>query len=338
MTPDPNALALAVDLGGTWLRLALVRPDGTILAKVRLATPDAGRPASVIAAIAGQRRAWTGTQPVIGVGAAVPGPVDAGSGLVFSPPNVVGWGTYPLAAELEAELSLPVWLNNDANLAALGEARFGAGRGPDPLVYLTISTGVGGGIVLGNRVYVGAHGLAGELGHVIVQPGGPACRAGHAGCLEALASGTAVARRATEALAVAPATTTIGQYVAPGAKPTAADVARAAEAGDALARALFADAGTALGLAIGGVLNTLDPARVVLGGGLAGSWKLWAPAMHEAVTSVVMAQAARAIQIVPAALGDDAGLLGAAAYAFDQAGYAAPRRPVAGACDRAELE
>jgi glucokinase len=319
MTPqDPNALALAVDLGGTWLRVALVGHDGTLVDSARVATPDNGRPASVIAAIAQLRQTLAGTRPVVGAGVAVPGPLNPATGVVFSPPNLVGWGDYPLAQRLAAQLGLPVWLNNDANLAALGEARFGAGQGYDPLVYLTVSTGVGGGIVLGGRIHVGANGLAGELGHVILQMGGPRCRAGHEGCLEALASGTAIAHRAAAVLASAPASTTIARYAAPGEPASAADVASAAKAGDAVARGLFEDAGTALGLAIGGYLNVLDPARVVLGGGLTGSWNLWAPAMLAAVPRVAMAQEARVVDIVPAALGDKAGVLGAGAYAFEQ--------------------
>ncbi len=319
--PQHNAFALAVDIGGTHVRAARVSDRGQIEARSKIDTPDEGRPEAVIAAVHGLLAALLPSDRAsdgVGVGVAVPGPLDPTTGVVFEPPNMLGWGTYPLAQRLADRLGRSVWIHNDADLAGLGEARHGAGSGHDPLLYLTVSTGIGGGIVQGGRIYAGAHGLAAECGHIVVQAGGPVCNAGHAGCAEALASGTAIARRAAEVLATAPGTTHLARYVTSGVSPTAEDVARAAADGDAVALGIFEAAGTALGLAIGSLINVLDPARVVLGGGLTAVWGLWAPAMHRAVASYVMAASARAIDIVPAALGDDAGLVGAAVYAFDQ--------------------
>lgn len=339
---ESDSYALAVDIGGTHMRAARVRADGRVEAKRRMATPESGQPEAVLDAV---RRLLTSVQASDGsaavadpdavrgnrrgsgvdargprgVGVAVPGPLNPDSGLVYEPPNMVGWGTYPLAARLAERVGLPVWIHNDANLAALGEARHGAGLGHDPLLYLTVSTGIGGGIIQEGQIYAGAHGLAAECGHMVVRARGPRCNAGHEGCLEALASGTAIARRGAELLATAPTTTLLHRYVNIAGLPTAEDVARAAADGDAAARDIFEEAGAALGLAIGGLINVLDPARVVLGGGLIASWDLWAPAMRSAAASYVMAAAARSVAIVPAALGDDAGLVGAGIYALERA-------------------
>jgi glucokinase len=295
---------LAIDVGGTWLRVARVTALGRVLDRRRQPTPAGGDAAAVVEAV-GRLAAQLGG-PARLAGVAAPGPVDPASGTVYSPPNLPGWGAYPLRSRLADRLGCPVWVHNDANLAALGEARFGAGRGADPLVYLTVSTGIGGGVILGGRIFEGAHGLAGELGHVIVRAGGPRCNAGHAGCLEALASGTAVQRRAAELAGTA-------------GEPAAAEVAQAAAAGTAWAIQVLEEAGEALGLAIGGLINAFDPAWVVLGGGLTGAWELWAPAMQRSAEAVAMARAQRPVDIRRAALGDDGGLIGAAAHALDRA-------------------
>jgi glucokinase len=311
--------AIAVDLGGTYLRVACVTGAGELLHRQRIATPAGGEPEVVIPAIerlVGAARDAVADSHPIGLGVAAPGPLDPRRGIVIGVPNLVGWHEVPLAEILARQLDMTVWLHNDANLAGLGEARFGAGRGFDPLLYLTVSTGIGGGIICGGRIYEGAHGLAGELGHVIVADGGPACNFGHRGCLEALASGTGIARRARERLeAVAT------QQALPPTRPqepiTAESVAGAAGRGDVLSREIYERAGWSLGIAIGGHVNAFDPARVVIGGGVSRSWHLIEPAMLAGVAAVAMAWDRRAIDIVPARFGDDAGLIGAAVHAFD---------------------
>jgi glucokinase len=313
-------VVLAVDLGGTWLRVAHVDGAGRILARARISTPAGGDPEAVIPAIA--RLAASLARPAPGTtsratGVAAPGPLDPETGVVYATPNLAGWENVPLAERLGQALHQPVWLHNDANLAALGEARYGAGRGFDPLVYLTISTGVGGGIISGGRIFAGAHGLAGELGHVIVRAGGPACNFGHPGCLEALASGPALARQAERRLAAGEDSSLAARRRA-GHALTGLDVARAAAAGDALAREVLRELGETLGLAIGSFINGFDPARVVLGGGVSRSWDAFEPAMLAAVRQVAMALPQRHVDIVPAQLGDDGGLLGAAAYAWSR--------------------
>lgn len=317
---SPDARVLVVDLGGTQLRVASADRDARLAGALRLATPADDGPEAVIRAIADTARRVTsrlGPDRHAAVCVAAPGPLDPRSGTVFATPNLAGWRDVPLRDLLAERLGLPAWVHNDANLAALGEALRGAGRGHDPLVYLTVSTGVGGGIIQDGHIVEGATGLAGELGHVIVQAGGPACNFGHRGCLEGLASGTAIGRRAQEAMASGAAGALAA--VEPG-PPTARDVAAAAEAGDPLSLSILGDAGRALGLAIGGFVNVFDPARVVVGGGVSGAWPLLAATVRAAAREVTMSADRRTVDIVPAALGDDAGLVGAALYAWDRMG------------------
>lgn len=316
----PPAPSLAFDLGGTWLRAALVDVGGRIVAKARRPTPREG-PEAVVAAmsqLAGGLEsggAAAGLGPAALVGVAAPGPLDPAAGRILRMPNLAGWEGFPLAARLAEALGRPVHLQNDASLAALAEGRLGAGRGADPLVYLTLSTGIGGGILVGGRLLEGRRGLAGELGHLLLDREGPACGLGHGTCLEALASGSALARAAREALA--------GGELAPGsplaavasASIDAALLADLARRGDAWCLALWQRMGADLARGLAGLISVLDPAAIVLGGGLMAARDLWEPALRKALPRLLVAASQAEIPLLPAALGDDAGLLGAALWA-----------------------
>lgn len=346
---QPTACVLAVDLGGTHVRVAKVGRDGRILAQRRARTFAGDGPDAVIAQIAelveelaewreadvgAELATYPGSEPLAdreterraqsrrgsveiehphAVGVAAPGPLDPRTGIVFATPNLEGWRDFAFRDVLADALGLPVHVHNDANLAGLGEALAGAGRGHELVVYLTVSTGVGGGIIRAGRIEEGATGLAGELGHVIVDAGGPACNFGHAGCLEGLASGTAIARAARERIAR-------GEDSTLGALPddgvTAEAIAEAARSGDPLALAVMDDAATWIGLAIGGFVNTFDPHVVIIGGGVSLSWDLLQVPMRSAALSVIMAADRRRVEIVRAALGDDSGLVGAGLWVW----------------------
>ncbi len=320
--PDPASAApvLVYDLGGTWLRAALADGGGRLLAQLRQPTPQEG-PAAVVAAMAAMAGKLDPDGRALAVGIAAPGPLDPVAGLVLQTPHLKGWRDVPLAALLGAALERPAHLHNDATLAALGESRAGAGLAADPLVYLTLSTGIGGGIVIGGRLFDGRHGLAGELGHILLDPTGPDCVLGHRGCLESLASGTALARRARAALAtggIAPGTPMAELATPAGARPPDAPMlAEAARRGDAWALAAFRDAGDALGRGLASIIATVDPQTIVLGGGLTGAWDLWAPAMAQSLAATAVTWPDRACAIHRAALGDDAGLVGAALWMGD---------------------
>ncbi|MEW6540867.1 MAG: ROK family protein [Bacillota bacterium] len=326
-----------VDLGGTKIYTLLATAEGTVKAEAKVPT-EAGRGyeavveriAETVAAVAAQAGARPENVRVVGVGA--PGPLDPQTGIVHQAPNL-GWKEAPLRADLEARLGLPVRLENDANLGALGEYAFGAGRGGTELVYVTVSTGIGGGLILRGEIYGGAGGGAGEIGHITVVPGGPRCRCGSRGCLEAVASGTAIALRARELLdggagggAGAPAGTG-GTRVRPGAGMlalaggaaeaiTAATVARAAEAGDPEARAILDEAAWHLGTGLAAVVNLLNPGLVVLGGGVMRSGRLLWERMDTSLREQALEAAYRQVRLVPGALGARAGALGAVALAL----------------------
>lgn len=317
---------LAFDLGGTWLRAALAAADGALLRKARRPTPRGG-PAMVLAAMVALAEAVDPDRVATAVGVAAPGPLDPAAGRVLRMPNLPGWEDVPLASLLAEALGRPVRLQNDASLAALAEGRLGAGRGADPLVYLTLSTGIGGGILVGGRLLEGHRGLAGELGHILLETGdvGPTCGLGHGTCVEALASGTALARRAMEALAAGslPSDSPLVALAGRG-DVDAGLLAEAARLGDVWCLELWTKMGQTLARGLASLICVLDPARIVLGGGLMSARDLWEPALRASLPRHVIAPAQAAIPIVAAALGDDAGLVGAALWAADEGWAPAP--------------
>ncbi|MCL6553583.1 MAG: ROK family protein [Firmicutes bacterium] len=310
---------LGVDLGGTKILVGLVDERGRVVVRQRVPTPVGG-PQAVVAVIVDSvralcRRAGQEMGAVRGLGVGAPGPMDPVSGVVFEPPNLPGWRDVPLGSLLSAEVGLPVFVENDANAAALAERWAGAGVGVDDLVYVTVSTGIGGGLILGGRLYHGAAGTAGEVGHMVIEPGGPRCNCGRLGCLEALASGPSIAREARAA--VAAGRPTVLAAIAPQALDAAA-VARAALDGDPVAREIYARAATALGIGITNLVNLLSPAMVILGGGVTRAGELIFAPVRRIVRQEAFERPGSAVQIVPAALGEDVGAIGAAAVARER--------------------
>jgi glucokinase len=255
-----------------------------------------------------------GGEPPLAVGICAPGPLDARAGTLIDPPNLRDeWWGFPLAPVVAAPFDLPWALEKDTNVALLGEAHFGAGRGSRDLVYLTISTGIGGAACSDGRPVVGPDGVAGELGHVTVDMDGPECGCGGPGHLEALASGTGIARAARDALrrgVDAPALAARAARL--GGRPlTAVDVAEAEAQGDPVAAAILERARRAVAVAVVSFVNVFGPDAVILGGGITLAWgeRLLAPAREAVAASAFRIQGARA-RVVAAALGDDVGLIG----------------------------
>lgn len=309
---------LALDFGGTKLTAGLARAgEPRWLARAQVPSPpgaDAGSDRREILALARCLMDKAGVCPAA-VGVSFGGPVDAARGLVLLSHHVPGWEEFPLAAWLQEEFRVPAAVDNDANLGALGEWRYGAGQGCTSLLYVTVSTGVGGGWVLDGRVYHGADSLAGEIGHMTVQPGGPLCTCGRRGCVEALAAGPAIARRARERLRAEPGAGVLLREMVQGdvEAVTAREVSQAAEAGDPLAREVLEEAARALGMGLGAAIVLMNPQRVVVGGGVAKAGARYFAAVREAARAHVLPR--MTVDIVPAALGDDAPLWGAAALA-----------------------
>lgn len=316
-----KAVAIAIDLGGTRSRVAAVAADGTILQRVENPTEAEAGPERVIANLARAANEVRDQleRPPVGLGVAAPGPVEHQTGLILQAPNL-GWKEpIPLAAALQAATGLTTLLGNDANFAALGEARFGAGRGARNLIYLTVSTGIGSGIIVDGVLLLGHYGAAAEAGHTVIYRDGRPCRCGNHGCLEAYASGTALAERATEAMSAGRASS-LSRH---GGTFEAEQVAEEAKRGDPLARELIEEAGAAMGIGIRNLLHLFDPELVVIGGGVSNiGARFWDP-MLTTVRADRYAKYADRGRIVPAGLDDDPGLVGAAAWVHEQLGSAA---------------
>ena len=264
----------AIDLGGTKIYSAVLAPDGKLLGEdLRPSEAASGRHVvferMVASLTAAAKSAGAGVADMSGVGVAAPGLTNWHTGHVVAAPNLLGWNDVPLGPILSEQLGLPVVVDNDANLAALGEYSDGAGRGAKVLIYLTISTGIGSGFVFGGQIFRGVGGTAGEAGHMIVQVNGPPCSCGSQGCLEALASGTAIARMGNELIAEGRAPTLQRMAAEAGEPVSSTLVARAAAEGDPGAREILNRAGTALGAGLANLVNLLNPDVIVIGGGAA---------------------------------------------------------------------
>ncbi len=245
---------------------------------------------------------------------AIAGLVDAIAGRVIISPNAPGFRNLGLTEPVSRALRLPAFIENDASAAALGEHRFGAGRDFNHIVHVTVGTGIGGGLVLNGHLYRGARGLAGEIGHIILDPAGPSCNCGSRGCLEALASGTAFAERARRL--VSSGRSSILADIAGGEPPNGEHLFRAATQGDALAEAEIRNAGHLLGLGLGSLVNVLNPEAITISGGLLVLGDMYFGPMRESLASLAYGPAA-GVEIRFSELGDDTGLLGAAAVALE---------------------
>jgi glucokinase len=307
---------VGIDLGGTNIVAGTVAEDGSeVLGLVSEPTlPEQGADAVVarIVKLARASMAAAGGRTIAGVGIGSPGPLNTETGVVLLTPNL-GWTNMPLRDRVVAELELPATLDNDANCAIFGEWWRGAARGAEYVVGLTVGTGIGGGIILGGRIYHGASDIAGEIGHMSIDSTGRRCKCGNYGCLEAYASGPAIAARAVEGIS-AGVDTALPQYVAGDlSRITAQVVYEAAHDGDAYALEMVRETAKLLGAGVANILNIFNPEVVVICGGvtLAGD-KLFAPLQSE-VKRRAFKPAWEACRIVPGALPGTAGVYGAAA-------------------------
>ncbi len=309
-------LLLSLDYGGTKLSAAIVGLGERTWRRLERvpSPPDNDKNYDQTTMLAMARRLLAGRTPVA-IGVSFGGPVDARQGRVILSHHVPGWEDTPLREQLQAEFGAPASVDNDANVAALGEYRFGAGQHCASLLYITVSTGVGGGWVLGGRIYSGADGMAGEIGHTVVDPNGPVCICGRRGCVEVMACGRAIGREARARLQAEP-NAGLGLRALVGGDldaVTGERVARAANQGDALAQSVIDGAARAFGRGIGTAITLMNPERVVVGGGVSKSGNRWLSLVRAAAQENSLPQ--MSVDIVTAALGDDAPLWGAVALA-----------------------
>ncbi|MCX7522838.1 ROK family protein [Microbacterium sp. STN6] len=307
---------LSLDIGGTKLAVAVVTEDGRTHGLIVEPTRKLEGPNAVISRLfdMGHRAiAASGYADVSAVGISCGGPLDAANGVLTGPLHLPGWVDVPIVQLARDEFGVPAALENDATAGALGEFRYGAGRGAGTLVYLTISTGIGGGAVVDGRLHRGAAGNGGEFGHVMVRTGGRVCLCGRRGCLEGYASGSSIADRAREAVAERGAASALSALP----EVRAEDVVAAALAGDALARELWDETVDVLAVAITDLVNVFEPNVVVLGGGVTRSGAALIDPIRARVAADAMPPAAHAAHIELAALGDEVCVVGAGAVAFD---------------------
>jgi glucokinase len=302
---------VGIDLGGTSIRAAVATgPTSFAAPGVRRSTPAAKGPQAVIAACAEAARAAAGGIPD-GIAIGIPGPLDPQAGIVFAAPHLPGFEDLPARAMLAEAAGCPVAIHNDSNLAGYAEWVTGLGRGSRSFVFVIVGTGIGGAVIVDGNLQVGVAGTAAEVGHVACSVDGPRCGQGHPGCLEGVASGAGIARRAADALAAGEASTL--QAITP---LDASVIAEHARAGDALAARVYAAAGRALGRSFGGLVNILGPEAIAVGGGVAAvQFDLLEESLRQGMAEIAFAAPLRHCRVGRAALGSEAGLVGAVAWA-----------------------
>jgi glucokinase len=301
---DKRRLVFAVDLGGTHLRMALVDDAGNVHKQLKQATPKGDSPDYLVEVLVNAAREWTNEFGIpVAASIMVPGAVDKEKAVVLGAPNLPSLANFGLKAELQTRLGWPVFLENDANAAAIGEMWLGAARNCSDVVSVTLGTGVGGGVILGGKLWRGSHGSAGEIGHTTVDPfSGLKCKCGNTGCLELFASATAIVRMARE----------LGME-----ESTAEKVYEAGRNGDERALEVFKRFGMYLGIGLANLMSLIDPQIIVITGGVVNGWELFAPEMYRQVGERAFRATAKQVRIARSECGDNAGLLGATRLAFE---------------------
>ena len=313
--------AIGVDIGGTSVKLGLVSPEGRILQReIFLTSSVKGRSAmlevltSLLIDLTHQAKKMR--RVVKGVGIGAPGPVDVDRGFIYFFPNIPGWKNTPLKTILERRLKLPVWIDNDASVMALAEFRFGAGRGIKNIIALRLGTGIGGGIVIDGKLFSGPAYSAAEIGHMVLNENGPLCGYGNRGCIETYVGNDYFIREVKKRLKSNHKTLLKKWVVKDGKVLTPLLVRQAADAGDVFSQGLWRETGERLGTALAGLVNVLNPERIVLGGGIAQKNKFLLRSTARTIKKKAFPIAARSVKVVPAVFGMDAGLIGAAALVF----------------------
>jgi glucokinase len=323
MAEDSGILILGVDLGGTKILTAVTDSQGKMLSRDHSVTPAREGPKAVLESILESthralERADVALSSLACAGVGAPGLVDPRQGMVFTSPHLPGWRDVRLRDMVEEGLGKRTFLINDANAAALGELQFGAARGARNFIYVTLSTGIGGGIVIDGELYSGTIGAAGEVGHMTIDDRGPLCNCGNRGCWETLASGTALAREARQRMEQGVSTSILEYARGDVAKVTAQAVHDAARGGDSLARELIAWTGYYVGVGLANLINIFNPELIVIGGGLSNIGDILLEPAFKVAGERAYKETFRAVRFASAALGRDSGVLGAAVFAFSE--------------------
>jgi glucokinase-like ROK family protein len=310
---------IGIDFGASHINLLLADTAARILDEIEVdfdiqAGPQAGIAEADRLVREILSRANLNIEDILAIGMGVPGPIVTATGTVVAPPIMPGWDGYPIRDNLQTLWKVPVSINNDAELGALGEWAAGAGRGEQTLAYIKVGTGIGAGLLLDGQIYRGVTGSAGEIGHLTIDENGPLCACGNHGCLEAIAGGRAIALQAQEAVRNKQRTQLAS--IQPVESITARDVAAAARRGDLLAQQILARAGTHIGIAIAGMVNLFNPALVIIGGGVAQTGDILLEPIRQAVQRRSLPAATRVVRITTAMLGRRSSSMGAVIQAL----------------------
>jgi glucokinase len=307
--------AIGVDLGGTTIKTGIVSSDGKIIAQSKFPTLGEQGPKAVIGQIRksiDEVLAHTKGKTLRGIGIGSPGIVDEEGGIVKDPPNFAGWHNVALGNAVTKIFGFNAKVENDANVAAIAEAKFGAGKRHPNFLFVIWGTGVGGGIILNGNIYRGPFGGAGEIGHVCIDYNGLQCNCGALGCVEAYVGQRYLSQRTVERLKHHPRSAILKLVGGDVSKVEPKYISQAALKGDKLAREIFTEAGTLLGVALGSVLNTVDVRVIIIGGGISAAGDFVFTAIKKSVQLHVMKPMREDITVIPAKLGNSAGILGAA--------------------------
>lgn len=323
MIGNVDDLILGIDLGGSKILAAVVRSGGEVLSSDESTTRATEGQDTVIQSIvesarSAMKQASCTISEISAIGIGAPGISNPEAGILFTSPNLPGWRNVLLRDIIQNKLDKKAFLINDANAAALGELYFGAARGTHNFIYITLSTGIGGGIVIDGKIYTGAIGTAGEIGHMTIDDNGPLCNCGNKGCWEALASGTALAREAKQRIKEGAKTSILKYTEGDLEKVTAQIIHSAAEQGDKLARDLIARTGYYVGVGVANLINIFNPELIVIGGGLSNIGDMLLKPAFKVAAERSYREAFQAVRLVSAGLGRNSGVLGAAAFAIQE--------------------
>lgn len=325
MPEDLELLTLGIDLGGSKILTAIVNPRGEILSSDESITPATKGRETVIQSILDSthrvlKKASVAISEICAIGVGAAGISNPEIGILFTSPNLPGLRNVPLRDIMQERLGKKTFLINDANAAALGEFYFGAARGVRNFIYITLSTGIGGGIVIDGKIYTGAIGAAGEVGHMTIDDNGPICNCGNRGCWETLASGTALAREAKHRIKEGIRTSILKYADDDIEKVTAQVVHNAAKQGDSLAKELIAQTGYYVGVGLVNLINILSPELIVIGGGLSNIGDMLLKPAFKTARERAYKEVFQAVRFASAELGRNSGVLGAAAFALQEMG------------------
>ena len=314
-------VAIGVDIGGGSVKLGLVSEGGKILKRDSFLTPRSPRRKVLLNLLQDHilklvTDAKQNNLKCVGVGIGAPGPIDVERGFVYFFPNIPGWKNTPLKALLQRKINLPVFVDNDANVMALAEFRFGAGLGVRNIVALTLGTGIGGGLVIDGTLFHGPTYSAAEIGHLVIDEKGALCGCGNRGCVETFVGTNYFVKEMKKRLATGQKSF-LNQWIKKGAKLTPQLAAQAARRGDKFAVQIWCETAEHLGTALAGLVNILNPQKIILGGGLAQSGDLLFKPLRRAILKKAFSVAGASVKVLPAKLGMDAGIVGAAAMVFE---------------------